>query len=149
MRIKHSLLSRRRFLNSLFGGWLAALATSFLGPVLKVILPPYREPDEVILPFADFKDIVPNSAKNFPWGSKPGLLKKNDDGSLTAFVAVCTHLDCNVSYLSGQRKFFCACHEGWYDEQGTNIAGPPPTPMRRLEIAIEEDNLIIKKPGVK
>jgi len=90
-----------------------------------------------------------NTVKNFAWGSKPGLLKKNDDGSYTAFVAVCTHLDCNVNYLSDQRKFFCACHDGWYDENGINIGGPPPRPLRRLNISIEGEDLIIKREGVE
>jgi Rieske Fe-S protein len=124
---------------------LAALFGSFLYPVIKFVFPPYREPDQVILPLADYKDIPQNSVKTFPWGSKPGLLKKNDDGSLWAFVAICTHLDCNVTYLSEKRRFFCACHDGWYDENGKNIGGPPPRPLRRLGIVIEGEDLIIKK----
>jgi Rieske Fe-S protein len=64
-------------------------------------------------------------------------------------VGVCTHLDCNVTYLPDQRKFFCACHDGWYDEDGIQIAGPPPTPLRKLEVYIEGEELIIRKPGVK
>ena len=87
MRLKHSLFTRRQFLNGLLGGWLAALVGSFLYPVIKFVFPPYREPDQVILPLADYRDIPTNSVKIFPWGSKPGLLKKNDDGSLLAFLA--------------------------------------------------------------
>ena len=149
MKIKHSLIKRRNFLNALLGGWAAALMATFVVPAIKFVFPPYREPDEVILPFADFKDMEPGSVRTFPWGSKPGALKKNSDGTYTAFVAVCTHLDCNVSWKPEERKFFCACHDGWYDEEGNNIAGPPPTPLRRLEAAVEEENLFIRKPGVK
>jgi Rieske Fe-S protein len=147
MKIKYSLFTRRSFLNSLVGGWLAVLGGVFLSPILKFVFPPYREPDQVTLPLADFKDIAPNTVKNFPWGSKPGFLKRTEDGTLQAFVAVCTHLDCNVAYLPDKKKFFCACHEGWYDENGANIAGPPPAPLRRLEISVEGENLIVKKPG--
>lgn len=149
MKIKHSLFTRRNFLNGLLGGWAAGLAAAFITPIIRFVFPPYREPDEVILPFSDYRDMPLNSVKIFPWGSKPGALKKNDDGSYLAFVAVCTHLDCNVSYLPDQKKFFCACHDGWYDENGQNIAGPPPTPLRRLDISIEEEILFIRKPGVK
>jgi len=145
MKLKHSLFTRRQFLNGLFGGWLGALLASLMYPIVKFIFPPVREPDQVVLPFSEFKDMAPNEAKNFPWGSKPGILKRNDDGSYTAFVAVCTHLDCNVSYLAEQRKFFCACHEGWYDEEGKNIQGPPPRPLRRLIVSIEGEDLIIKR----
>jgi Rieske Fe-S protein len=147
MKLKHSLFTRRQFLNGLFGGWIGALLASFLYPVIRFVFPPTREPDQVVLPFLDFKDMAPNSVKNFSWGSKPGILKKNEDGTFTPFVAVCSHLDCNVTYLPDKKKFFCACHEGWYDEQGRNIAGPPPRPLRRLVLAVEGENLIISREG--
>jgi cytochrome b6-f complex iron-sulfur subunit len=149
MKLKHSLFTRRQFLNGLLGGWLGALAASLLYPVLRFIFPPAREPDQVILPFSDFEAMKPNTVKNFAWGNKPGLIKRNDDGSFTAFVAVCTHLDCNVTYLPEQRKFFCACHDGWYDEDGIQIAGPPPRPLRRLILSVEGADLVIKREGVE
>ena len=148
MKLNQSLFTRRQFLNSLLGGWLGALAASFLYPIVKFVFPPTREPDQVILPLADFSGMAANSVKNFVWGSKPGILKKTDDGRLLAFVAVCTHLDCTVTYLADQRKFFCACHDGWYDENGINIGGPPPRPLRQLVMTVEGENLIIKREGV-
>lgn len=149
MKLKHSLFTRRQFLSSLFGGWLAALLGSFVYPVIKFIFPPYNEPDKVILPLAEYESISLNSVKRFSWGSKPGLIKKNEDGNLTAFIAVCTHLDCTVAYLQDQRKFFCACHEGWYDKDGINIGGPPPRPLRRLVVAVEGEELVVKKEGIE
>jgi cytochrome b6-f complex iron-sulfur subunit len=148
MRLKHSLFTRRQFINGLLGGGFGALAASFLYPILKFVFPPTPEPDQVVLPYADFSNIAPNSVKQFAWGSKPGLIKKTDGGALVAFVAVCSHLDCTVTYHTDQRKFFCACHEGWYDENGINIAGPPPKPLRRLMISVEGEKLIIKREGV-
>ncbi len=145
MKLKHSLFSRRQFLNGIIGGWLGAFLASLVYPVVKFIFPPYQEPDEVILPFSDFKDMRPNSVRSFAWGSKLGLVKKNDDDMYFAFVGVCTHLDCNVAYLNEQRKFFCACHDGWYDENGINIGGPPPKPLRRLTLIIVQEELIIQK----
>ena len=149
MKLKHSLFSRRKFLNGLIGGWVGAMVASLVYPIVRFVFPPYKEPDEVFLLFADYKDIPPNTTKIFPWGSKPGLLKKNENGSLMAFVGVCTHLDCNVEYKAEQRKFFCACHDGWYDEFGENIAGPPPKPLRQLIVFVEGEELIIKKAGVE
>jgi Rieske Fe-S protein len=149
MKLKHSLFTRRQFLNGLFGGWLGALLASLLYPVIKFVFPPTREPDQVILPFADFRDMGPGTVRNFMWGTKPGLLKKKDNRSYLAFVGVCTHLDCNVSYLEDQRKFFCACHDGWYDEHGINIGGPPSRPLRRLIVSVEGEDLIVKREGAK
>jgi len=141
MNLKHSLFTRRRFLNGLIGGWMAGLGAVFLAPLSKIIFPPYKEPDEVLLPKADYDNMEPNTVKIFAWGAKPGLLKKNEDKSYTAFVAVCTHLDCNVSYLPDQKKFFCACHDGWFDENGINISGPPPTPLPFYHLQKQRDKI--------
>ncbi|MFC2169570.1 ubiquinol-cytochrome c reductase iron-sulfur subunit [Acidobacteriota bacterium] len=149
MKLKHSLFSRRRFLNGLLGGWGFALLGPLFYPLVKSMFPPYREPDEVVLPYSDYQGIQPNSVTGFFWGNKPGLLKKDESGTIQAFVAVCSHLGCTVSYLPAQRKFFCACHEGWFDENGRNIGGPPPRPLRRLKTEVDGENLIIKKEGVE
>lgn len=148
MKLKYSFIPRRQFLNTLIGGFSAALFASFLNPIIKFIFPPYREPDRIILPFSNFKNMLPHSIEKFSWGNKPGILKKTEDGLWQAFVAVCTHLDCNVSYIPTQKKFFCACHEGWYDENGKNIKGPPPRPLRQLIVIVEGEDMIIKREGV-
>jgi Rieske Fe-S protein len=147
MKLKYSLFSRRAFLDGILGGGLAALAAMFTGPIVKFVFPPYKEPDEVKLPAAGFVSVGPDEALSFAWGNKPGFLKRGADGSLQAFVGVCTHLDCNVTYMPGEKKFYCACHQGWYDENGINIAGPPPAPLRRLSVAVEGDSLVIRKQG--
>ncbi|MBM3295199.1 MAG: ubiquinol-cytochrome c reductase iron-sulfur subunit [Candidatus Aminicenantes bacterium] len=145
MKILYSLFSRRRFLNGLLAGLGTAFAGTFVGPVVRFVTPPYREPDEVKLPLAGYKDMAPGEVRSFPWGIKPGFLKRRDDGSFLGFVGVCTHLDCNVAYKADQKKFFCACHDGWYDEDGRNIQGPPPTPLRRLTAVLEGEELVVRK----
>ncbi|MCP2519266.1 ubiquinol-cytochrome c reductase iron-sulfur subunit [SCandidatus Aminicenantes bacterium Aminicenantia_JdfR_composite] len=144
MRLKYSILSRRKFLNFLLGGWAITFFSTLLYPIIKFIFPPYKEPEEVILPLAEFKDMSLYSAKNFSWGSKPGILLRKE-GGFVAFIGVCTHFDCNVSWLPDQKKFFCACHNGWYDENGINIAGPPPAPLPKLNVEIDGENIIIKR----
>lgn len=145
MKFKDSLFTRRKFLNYLLGGWLGSLVATLVYPVMRVIFPPEREPDEVVLALADYASLPANQVKSFAWGSKPGLLKKGERGELVAFLGVCTHLDCNVTYLPEQKKFFCACHDGWYDENGLNIGGPPPRPLRRLKVVVDGEKLIISK----
>jgi len=145
MKLKYSLFSRRAFLNWLIGGGLAALGAALISPVLKFIIPPYKEPDEVKLPASDLDGLTGNRAVTFAWGNKPGLLKRGDDGALQAFVAVCTHLDCNVTWLPDDNKFYCACHQGWYSSDGVNIAGPPPRPLRRLSADLENGDIVIRK----
>ena len=145
MKLPYSMFSRRRFLNGLLAGFGTALAGTFVGPVVRFVFPPYKEPDEVKLPFADFKDMKPGEIKGFAWGIKPGFLKLQEDGGYLPLVGVCSHLDCNVAYQADKKRFFCACHDGWYDDNGINIQGPPPKPLRRLTAAVEGEELIVRK----
>jgi Rieske Fe-S protein len=144
MKLKHSLFTRRQFLDGLLGGWLGALALSFLYPILKFVFRPTPEPDQVLLPLAEYGGMEKGTVKKFAWGSKPAFLRKREEGGYMALVGVCTHLDCNIAWLPDKNKFFCACHEGWYDEHGINIAGPPPKPLRRLAVLEEDGNLVVK-----
>ena len=145
MKLKYSLFTRRQFLNGLFGGWIAAFLGSLIYPVVRFIFPPSMEPDEVFLPLTGYADMAANTTRNFAWGSKPGILRKNEDGSFSAFIGVCTHLDCTITYLPEKKSFFCACHDGWYDENGKNIGGPPPRPLDILHVRIHEDKIIITR----
>jgi Rieske Fe-S protein len=145
MKLPDTIASRRNFLNGLLAGLGTAFSGIFLGPVIRFVFPPYKEPDEVKLPLAEYKNMRPGEVKSFPWGIKPGFLKLQEDGSYLPLVGVCTHLDCNVAYLADQRKFFCACHNGWYDEAGRNIQGPPPAPLRRLAASVEGEEIVIRK----
>ena len=81
MKIKHSLVTRRNFLNGLLGGWAAALGATFLAPLVKFVFPPYKEPDEVILPWADYSDMQPNTVRIFPWGANRGSSRKTTTGA--------------------------------------------------------------------
>lgn len=144
MILKHSFFDRRRFLNGLLGGGFLALGGPVVYPLLRFTVPPRRPPDKVTLDLAEYGEMKPGTARSFSWGPKPAILKKKDDGTFQAFIGVCTHLDCNVEYRPGEDKFFCACHDGWYDGDGNNIAGPPPRPLQKLDVNIEGENIIVK-----
>jgi ubiquinol-cytochrome c reductase iron-sulfur subunit len=148
MKLRYSLFTRRDFLHGLLGGWMGALLASLLGPILKFIIPPYQEPEKVSLQLADYEGLEPGILKLFAWGVKPGYIRKKPNGVFEAIIAVCTHLDCNVSYLPEQKKFYCACHGGWYDQNGLNIGGPPPKPLRILRAEVEGQSLVVKREGV-
>ncbi|MCK9226651.1 MAG: ubiquinol-cytochrome c reductase iron-sulfur subunit [Syntrophorhabdaceae bacterium] len=150
MKLDHSLVTRRTFLNTLFGGWLAAIASGGLYAFLKFVFPTAgKEPDFVVLNRADFLDIPGNTVKMFAWGGKPGFFLKRDDGTTLAVKGVCTHMECNISYQPDVKKFYCACHKGWFDDNGRNIAGPPPKPLERFDIVITGQKLVIAKKGAK
>lgn len=146
MKLKYSLISRRRFLDTLGVGWSLGLLAGMFYPLIRAVFPVInREPDYVLLNLEDFTLEGSGWDRSFAWGGRAGILIKEEDGSLRAFKGVCTHLDCNVTYLPEQRKFFCACHKGWYDHNGTNISGPPPEPLEEFAVTVKGTSLIISK----
>lgn len=67
-------------------------------------------------------------------------------GSLEVLSAVCSHLGCLVNYRREQQEFLCPCHGGRYDITGRNISGPPPAPLTRLPVKVEQGMVLV---GVK
>jgi Rieske Fe-S protein len=61
-----------------------------------------------------------------------------------AMSNICTHLACRVRWINDQNQFFCPCHNGVFDTQGLVISGPPPRPMDRYEVKVEENQIFIK-----
>jgi menaquinol-cytochrome c reductase iron-sulfur subunit len=62
------------------------------------------------------------------------------------FVAmsnVCTHLGCRVRWVADQNEFFCPCHNAVFDKNGQVVAGPPPRPLDRFEVKVENGQLSV------
>ena len=64
MKLDYSLVTRRTFLNVLFGGWAVAFCSGSVYAALKFAFPTLgKEPDFVILDAKSFSDMPPNSVK--------------------------------------------------------------------------------------
>ena len=123
------MTSRRRAIEVFLGGGLLASLASFIYPVLRFLVPPAvidLGGDEVVA--AKVAEMKPNTGKIFRFGSRPGLLILNNDGTYRALSATCTHLGCTVQYRPDLREIWCACHNGIYDLNGRNVSGPPQDP---------------------
>jgi cytochrome b6-f complex iron-sulfur subunit len=135
---------RRRIVELLLGGGLLASFGSFIYPILRYLVPPPVAElggDQVIAGKAD--ELKPNAAKIFRFGSRPGLLIRNADGSYRAFSATCTHLGCIVQYRSDLQEIWCACHNGLYDLNGRNVSGPPPRPLDVYDVHVRGDEIMV------
>ena len=54
---------------------------------------------------------------------------KNEGGEIVALSPVCKHLGCVVDWNTDKKNpnmFFCPCHYGLYEKDGTNVPGTPP-----------------------
>ena len=138
--------ARRRFMQVLLGSGLLASAVAFFYPVLRYLVPPAATDlggDSVVA--AKVGELKANSGKVFRFGSRPGLLVRTADGEYRALSATCTHLNCTVQYRSEVRQVWCACHNGFYDLNGRNVAGPPPRPLESYEVHINGDDVVVSR----
>jgi Rieske Fe-S protein len=55
---------------------------------------------------------------------KPIAIYKDNNGTVQAFSAVCTHLGCTVTWNSLEKSFDCPCHGSRFSNKGTVINGP-------------------------
>lgn len=139
--LPYSQIARRSFLQRISTIMGAGLLAQFILPIWRYLFPGMsREPDKVVFTdemLANLNATPPGDCLRFQWGAVPGLALRAQNGELRVFKGVCTHADCNVAWRSNKNDFFCACHEGRYDEFGTNIEGPPPRPLARLFVRAE------------
>jgi len=138
--------NRRQWIGIFLGGGLLASLASFIYPVLRYLIPPVIADlggDEIVA--AKIAELKPNLAKIFRFGSRPGLLIMNADGTYRALSATCTHLGCTVQYRSDLRQIWCACHNGIYDLNGRNVSGPPPRPLDLFDVHLRGDEIVVNR----
>lgn len=58
---------------------------------------------------------------------------------------VCTHLGCRVRWIPDKEGFYCPCHNGVFAKDGTVVSGPPPRPLDRFEVKIEDGILYVQR----
>ncbi len=140
------LPQRRRFLQFLLGGSLAAWLGAVLYPIIAYLKPPAQaEVDVSSVRVGVLDDIKKDGGQIVRFGSKPVLLVRTAEGELKAFSATCTHLDCTVQYRSDLGVIWCACHNGKYDLTGRNIDGPPPRPLDEFRVLLKGNEVFVAK----
>ena len=78
--------------------------------------------------------------------NKIGVFMLTDNGrDFIAMSNICTHLGCRVRWIADQHIFLSPCHFGVFDREGNVISGPPPRPLDRYEVKVENDQLLIGK----
>jgi cytochrome b6-f complex iron-sulfur subunit len=75
-------------------------------------------------------------------GGQPVELLRSESG-VRAFSLICTHFSCVVRWNEADQAYVCPCHEGRYDSEGRVIAGPPPAPLKRIPLRLEQDAVVL------
>ncbi len=83
-------------------------------------------------------DYPPDSVTSIP-DARVWLV--HDAAGLYALSAVCTHLGCIVNFA--EPEFHCPCHGSRYDRSGQVVNGPAAKPLRRVELTLSADGLVV------
>jgi menaquinol-cytochrome c reductase iron-sulfur subunit len=149
-------LSRRKFLArmSVAAGGVGALIVAL--PVAGFILAPFFERRiEVwrsVGKIDSFKigtttAVQYEDASPLPWAGvtarTAAWLRRVDADTFIAFSINCTHLGCPVRWLAEADLFMCPCHGGVYYNDGTVAAGPPPAPLPRYQVRVQNGDVQI------
>ena len=134
--------SRRRVLNWLWGGLLAALGVEVAWIVGSFLRPrASRAAAGAALVVAGPVDrFTPGAVTAFPGGRF--YLARLDDGGFLALDRTCTHLGCTVPWKAEEGCFDCPCHASSFDITGAVLAPPAPRPLDLYPVRIE--NGIVK-----
>ncbi len=138
--------TRRRLVTGILGSGAIATGAAVVYPLARYVLPPkVAEAAVASVVAGKASDFKLNSGAIFKMGSKPGLLVRLPTGDFRAFSAVCTHLACRVRYLPDVKQIWCACHNGYYDLTGKNVAGPPPRPLEEFSARVLGDEVVVSR----
>lgn len=138
---------RRRLVNWFLGTTAGAFLVAMFYPLTRYLVPPRTGESaaaSVTLPIKA-GEVKPNSGQIFKFGARPGILVRTASGELRAYSAVCTHLNCTVQYRADVSHIWCACHNGHFDLNGQNIAGPPPRPLEAYVVNVRGGQIVISK----
>ncbi|WP_461200642.1 Rieske 2Fe-2S domain-containing protein [Anoxybacillus sp. TBDG-1] len=162
MSEKKHRVSRRQFLNYTLTGVGGFMAAGILSPMVRFALDPIlkEEAGQDMVAVAQVKDIT-TEPQRFDFKVKvkdawyeseeprSAWVFKDEKGDIIALSPVCTHLGCTVNWngeKSNPNRFFCPCHYGLYEKDGTNVPNTPPTaPLHRYEYEVKDGTLYLGK----
>lgn len=155
------VVTRRQALKAMIVAIDGLIAATLAVPVIGYLLTPLLRGASTgawipLGPAADFQGAEPRRV-DFRYTSEVGYSAESVNGFAyvvagadappTVLSPVCTHMGCNVVWSGEAQRFLCPCHGGQYTVDGRNVAGPPPRPLDRLPVRIDDGILMIQAEG--
>ena len=153
------VFTRRQALKVLIAGINGLIATTLAVPVLGYLLTPLLRKTGAaawvaVGSAADFRGSEPHRVE-FRYTSEVGytaesvrafayVIVPSADQTPLVLSPVCTHMGCNFVWNREKQRFLCPCHGGQYLADGRNVAGPPPRPLDRLPVRVENGVVMIQ-----
>jgi cytochrome b6-f complex iron-sulfur subunit len=117
------------------------------GPPI-VDLPPVAN-KQIAIPFSDFPDLMKlggslvGRASGYP---NPIVIAQVNQGMFVALDAICTHMNCTVSYNALNVELDCPCHGSTYEVDGRVIGGPAPLPLTSFTASSDGTRVTVTLP---
>lgn len=141
---------RRKFLSKL-SLWIGAgigtvlafpLVTAMLDPVTRKTESQWRKVGHIDdFKKGETKKITFKNSRPYKWGNKmsdsAAYIRRKENNNFEAFSVNCTHLGCPVRWFQKPELFMCPCHGGVYYKDGSTAAGPPPKPLPKYPVRIQ------------
>jgi menaquinol-cytochrome c reductase iron-sulfur subunit len=149
-----SELSRRSFLSRL------SIFVSSIGAAIVAIpsvgfLLGLRRPTKVWRSVGKFQDFQIGSTtlvsfadpSPLPWSGvtaqTSAWVRRVAEVEFIAFSVDCTHLGCPIRWLPSANLFMCPCHGGVFYADGTVASGPPPRPLFKYPVRLQDGEVQI------
>lgn len=137
-------------INLVLVGGVVGPVLGFVGSPLKSKLKGGWHPvlDEAELPVGETKEVT------FGMKVKDGYMLtdrkytvfvRRYEDRLVCFDPACTHLGCRINHDEAKGRFLCPCHGGVFDADGKVVSGPPPKPLDRHPVKIENGKVWVYK----
>lgn len=155
MSEKNHRVSRRQFLTYTLTGVGGFMAAGMLAPMVRMALDPALEAadDSEFVSVGLSEDDVSEEPQRVDFNLEiedgwytseqsrsAWVLREGDE--ILALSPICTHLGCTVNWGTNDdnpEEFFCPCHFGRFERDGTNIAGTPPTrPLDVYDVEVRD-----------
>lgn len=155
-------VSRRQFLNYTLTGVGGFMAAGFTLPLVRFALDPALKTgtEEEMVAVTQVSKLTAEPQRfNFKIDQVDGWYESEvsrsawifvENGEITALSPVCTHLGCTVDWNTNEKRenqFFCPCHGGAFEKDGTNIERTPPTePLYVYDYEERDGTLYLGRP---
>ena len=152
------MVTRRRLLGRATIGVAAALGIGWAVPAVTFVLSPARKGSRVAewRTLSSVEKIRPGTPSLFKarvtrttgWVTtedEVAVYVHTEDGrEFLGLSNICTHLGCRVRWVAAQQQYFCPCHVGVFAKDGSVVSGPPPRPLDKYPIRVEDGQIQVQ-----
>lgn len=92
-------------------------------------------------------DAIPAGARLRVLHREEPVELRREGGEVRARSLWCTHTGCEVRWVEAESIYRCPCHEATFAADGRVLTGPPPRPLREIDVVLEGDRILLPDPA--